>query len=143
MDRQLQDDPVRNGLGGTEARSRRRPAWPEQSTTQVAALVAELAAFDVDGAPMPALSAVSIACAATQSRIAMRMAAAAPEQGGTTTGQPETFISVKEAAVRLAVGPQWIYRRQAHLPFLRRIGARGLRASARALDRYLANRRPL
>jgi len=105
--------------------------------------VADLCALDVDAASLPALSALSLACTATQARIAVRIAAAAAEAGAPTTGQPDAFISVKEAAVRLAVGPQWIYRRQAHLPFLRRMGARGLRVSARALDRYLANRRSL
>jgi|SRR5262245_59060772 len=125
-----------------ESVARRRPGT-QPTEGQVATIVADLGALDVDAASLPALSAVSMACAAAQARIAVRLAAAATEQAAPTTGQPEAFISVKEAAVRLAVGPQWIYRRQAHLPFLRRIGARGLRVSARALDRYLATRRSL
>src|SRR5262249_38197803 len=139
--------PQRRDAGRSAAMSpelvARRRLGAQQIEAQVTTIVANLGALDVDAASLPALSAVSMACAAAQARIAVRLAAAAAEAGAPTTGQPEAFISVKEAAVRLAVGPQWIYRRRAHLPFLRPVGTRGLRVSARALDRYLANRRSL
>jgi excisionase family DNA binding protein len=122
---------------------RRRSRATERIEARVATIVADLCTLDLDAASLPALSALSMACAATQARVAVRMAAAAAEAGAPTTEQPEAFISVKEAAVRLAVGPQWIYRRRAHLPFLRPVGTRGLRVSAKAFDRYLANRRSL
>jgi hypothetical protein len=123
--------------------ARRWAPGTQQIEAQVTTIVADLCTLDVDAASLSALSAVSLACSATQARIAVRMAATTAEPGAPTTGQPDAFISVKEAALRLDVRPQWIYRRKAHLPFLRRIGTRGLRASARALDRYLANRRSL
>jgi len=49
----------------------------------------------------------------------------------------DTLLTVKKAAERLGVSPDWLYRRADRLPFTRRLG-RQLRFSSRGLAEYLA-----
>lgn len=107
---------------------------------QVAAVVAELAALEVEQAPLAALSALLTACAATETRVALRVVSASAEAPAAAPAGPERLISVRAAAARLAVTPQWIYEHQGRLPFVRRVGARALRVSEAALERYLTTR---
>lgn len=61
----------------------------------------------------------------------------------TTSGPPEQhdeLLSVGEAAARLKVGVDYLYRHTASLPFTRRLG-RKLLFSSRGIDAYLAKRR--
>jgi hypothetical protein len=54
----------------------------------------------------------------------------------------DSLISVEAAARRLAVSPDWIYRRSQgdrRLPFLARVGGK-LLCSTHALDRYIKQR---
>lgn len=46
------------------------------------------------------------------------------------------LVDVHVAAEMLGVSEGWIYRNQRHLPFVRKIGARGIRCSLEALIRY-------
>jgi hypothetical protein len=128
--------PTGSGVGGNG----RPRCQAEQLARHVTALVAALGALDVEQTPRAALAALLLAFAATEQRIAVRMATAAAEPPAAAVMGPDAFISVKQAAARLGVGPQWIYRRRARLPFVRRVGTRGVRVDGAALDRYRATR---
>jgi hypothetical protein len=68
-------------------------------------------------------------------------ATASPCTGAAATGG-DRLVSVEEAAERLCVSPDWIYRRSKgdrRLPFLARIGGK-LLCSVQALDRYIQQR---
>lgn len=63
-----------------------------------------------------------------------------------TTGPPpaaedgeDRLLDVDEAAARLGVSSDWLYRRAARLPFTVRLG-RTLRFSVRGLDRFIRTR---
>jgi hypothetical protein len=49
-------------------------------------------------------------------------------------------LTIAEAAARLKVSPDWVYRHQRQLPFVRRVGRRSLRCDAAGLARWLATR---
>jgi excisionase family DNA binding protein len=49
----------------------------------------------------------------------------------------DSLLTVAQAAPRLGVSPDWLYRRAGRLPFTRRLG-RQLRFSSAGLDEYLA-----
>jgi predicted DNA-binding transcriptional regulator AlpA len=51
-----------------------------------------------------------------------------------------TLLSVQEAAARLGMTPQWLYRHSASLPFARKLGHRTLRFDAAGIDRWLKHR---
>jgi excisionase family DNA binding protein len=51
----------------------------------------------------------------------------------------DTLLTVDQAAVRLGVSTDWLFRRSRTLPFVVRLG-RHLRFSNRGIDRYLRNR---
>lgn len=53
---------------------------------------------------------------------------------------PATFISMAEAARRLGRSTRWLYRHKHRLPFVRRDGSRGLRASVPDLEQYMRTR---
>lgn len=106
----------------------------------VASAVTALEALDLEHAPPAALVPLLAACAATEARIAVRLATASAEAPTPAPAGPERLISVGDAAARLAVTPQWIYEHQKRLPFVRRVGTRALRVSEPALERYMARR---
>ena len=51
----------------------------------------------------------------------------------------DTLLTVDQAAERLGVSTDWLFRRSRTLPFVVRLG-RHLRFSNRGIDRYLRNR---
>jgi len=106
----------------------------------LAAMVASLEALDIQHAPSEALLALLAACAAAEARIAVRLAAVAPEPAAPAPVEPERFISVKEAAARIGVAPKWLYRRKKTLPFMREVAPGTWRVSVPALDRWMARR---
>jgi hypothetical protein len=111
------------------------------SAAQVAAVVAELAALDLEHAPPAALAALLTACAGTQTRIAVRLARASAEASpAPAPAAPEAFVSVKAAAGRLGVAPKWLYRRTRSLPFMREMVPGTWRVSVVALERWMARR---
>jgi hypothetical protein len=103
-------------------------------------MVAALEALDLAHASPGALVPLLAACAATEARIAVRLATAAPGPAAPAPAAPETFISVKEAAGRLGVAPKWLYRRKKTLPFMREVAPGTWRISVPALDRWMARR---
>jgi hypothetical protein len=106
----------------------------------LAGVVAALEALDLAHAPPEALVPVLAACAATEARIAVRLATAAAEPPAPADTGADRFLTVREAAARLGVKPQYIYEHQATLPFVERVGSRALRVSERRLARYMATR---
>jgi hypothetical protein len=106
----------------------------------LASVVAALEALDVAHAPPEALVPLLAACAATEARIALRLATAAPEPAAPVDGGQDRLLTVREAAVRLGMTPQYIYEHQATLSFVVRVGTRALRVSEQKLVRYMANR---
>jgi excisionase family DNA binding protein len=55
------------------------------------------------------------------------------------TSTEDTLLTVDQAAERLGVSKDWLFRRSRTLPFVVRLG-RHLRFSSRRIDRYLRNR---
>lgn len=51
-----------------------------------------------------------------------------------------TLLSVQQAAKRLGVTTDWLYRHASELPFCRRLSRKQLRFEAAGLDAYLATR---
>ena len=56
-----------------------------------------------------------------------------------TTSSEDTLLTVDQAAERLGVSTDWLFRRSRTLPFVVRLG-RHLRFSNRGINRYLRNR---
>jgi hypothetical protein len=105
----------------------------------LAMVVAALDALDLEHAPPGALGALLAACAGTATRIAVYLATTSSPEPPTST--PETFVSVKVAAVRLGVSPRWLYRRRKTLPFMREMVPGTWRVSVPALERWMHRRR--
>jgi excisionase family DNA binding protein len=59
--------------------------------------------------------------------------------GGPLAGEDGQLLDVKEAARRLHVSTDWLYRRAGRLPFTVRMGG-ALRFSAEAIERYIRQR---
>jgi predicted DNA-binding transcriptional regulator AlpA len=105
----------------------------------LAGVVAALEALDLEHAPPEALVPVLAACAATEARIAVRLATASAEPAPAEAGS-DRYLTVREAAARVGMKPQYIYENKATLPFVVRVGNRAIRVSERRLARYMANR---
>ena len=103
----------------------------------LASVVVALEALDLNHALPGALVPLLAACAATEARIAVRLAMAEPPAA--VDAGPDRFLTVREAAARLAMKPQYIYDNKATLPFVARVG-RAVRISEHKLARYMANR---
>lgn len=58
---------------------------------------------------------------------------------GKASGAVE-LLTVREAAKRLQVTPQWIYHRSDSLPFVRRLGPKTMRCDADGVAKWLAKR---
>jgi hypothetical protein len=105
----------------------------------LASEVAALEALDLAHASPEALVPLLAACAATEARIAVRLATAAAESPTPVDAGPDRFLTVREAAARLGMTPQYIYDNQVTLPFVGHVG-RAVRVSEHRLARYMANR---
>jgi excisionase family DNA binding protein len=53
--------------------------------------------------------------------------------------QGDNLLTIEEAAARLGVSADWLYRRTRNLPFVVRVG-RHVRCSASGLDRFIRSR---
>lgn len=91
----------------------------------------------VDEIPPEVLPAVVAQLAALQARAAARMAGVL---GVEPVPASETLLSVAEAAQRMNVSKDWIYRHARSLPFVHRVG-RSIRIGTRGMDKWLATRR--
>ena len=77
-----------------------------------------------------------------QATVQARMisALAHPDGHPEASAAADRLLTVKEAAQRLGVSADWLYRHARTLPFVVRLGA-GLRFSARGIERYIRQRR--
>jgi hypothetical protein len=85
-----------------------------------------------------------------RARLEMRLLMATASHPGPDTGNrsdlneagntDDHLITVTAAAEMLAVDNRWIYRRVDELPFVRRLGERTLRCSARGIQLWLDTR---
>src|SRR5437867_2943362 len=73
---------------------------------------------------------------AVQSAMAARLISADRDE---PTSTEDTLLTVDQAAERLGVSKDWLFRRSRTLPFVVRLG-RHLRFSNRGIDRYLRHR---
>jgi hypothetical protein len=128
-------------LNGTGHRSR----WPCEPVADLPVL---LRSDPATVATMPAerLPALLVDIAALQSRLAAvssaisarLLADAAPVSGDAS----EALLDVREAAARLNVSIDWLYRNAKKLPFTRRVGRRAVRFDPVGLCRWVAHRAP-
>jgi predicted DNA-binding transcriptional regulator AlpA len=63
-----------------------------------------------------------------------------PVAGASASHQADQLLDVEEAAGRLAVSRDWLYRRASRLPFTIRLGPGAVRFSAAGLERWLRRR---
>ena len=73
---------------------------------------------------------------ALQGAMAARLISADRDE---TASSEDTLLTVDQAAERLGVSTDWLFRRSRTLPFVVRLG-RHLRFSNRGIDRYLRHR---
>jgi hypothetical protein len=93
----------------------------------------------LDAVAVEDLPAVALYLAALQSAAAARLAAATRPVAVSRNGT-EALLDVREAAARLHVSPDWLYRRAKQLPFSRRVG-RAVRFDPAGLARWVALQR--
>ena len=74
---------------------------------------------------------------ALQGAMAARLISA--DLDDTVSGEDTTLLTVDQAAERLGVSKDWLFRRSRSLPFVVRLG-RHLRFSSRGIERYLRHR---
>lgn len=60
---------------------------------------------------------------------------------GAGQDKPEELLTAEEAAERLGVTPDWLYRRAKSLPFVRKLSRKVTRYSAAGIAAYLAARK--
>jgi excisionase family DNA binding protein len=117
----------------------KRTSAAEQAGKQIVALVSELDALNIEDAPLPTLSALLMACASIETRVAVRMVTAS----GEAPDEPATrLLTVDEVAARTGMSREWFYReaRAGRLPFARRLGRR-VAFDEVGLQRWLDRRR--
>jgi len=94
----------------------------------------------VDEVPAEHLPAVALYLAALQGRAAARSLEACRIAAASSNGS-EALLDVREAAARLNLSVDWLYRHAKKLPFTRRVG-RAVRFDPAGLARWLAHRMP-
>ena|SRR5215467_3275265 len=87
---------------------------------------------EVDPSQIPALLAQ---LSAVQSSMAARLVSASPE----AKPADDVLLDVTEAAIKLGVSEDWLYRRTRSLPFVVRVG-RHIRFSSNGIDRFIRNK---
>lgn len=123
-------------MGGFDVQPLRSITPVEQDRASLSLLLADPSR--VAEVPADLLPAVLAQCAALQSTLLARLLMERPEQCGPSDGG-DSLLDVTEAAKRLMVSPDYLYRNAKRLPFTVRFGRR-LRFSVRGLDRYIRQR---
>lgn len=59
--------------------------------------------------------------------------------GRATKAVPDELLTVKEASVRYSMSTDYLYRNQAELPFIVRLGESQIRVSVKKVEAYIAN----
>jgi predicted DNA-binding transcriptional regulator AlpA len=131
-----------NGAGYAAA------ALQESSPRLAAVLRGGDVAAGVAGLPADRLPGVLVEIAALQTQLAAashaisaRLLAAPATELGARSGEASCLLGIKEAAARLGVSSDWLYRHARQLPFTRRVGRRALRFDPEGLGRWVATQR--
>lgn len=66
-----------------------------------------------------------------------------PANGKANPAEADQLLTVEEAAPKLSVSKDWLYRHANKLPFTVRLGHRQLRFSARGITKYIRQRQGL
>lgn len=90
----------------------------------------------VAAVPPARIPALLSQLSAVQSAMAARLISA--DRDNAESGE-DTLLTVEQAAQRLGVSKDWLFRRSRTLPFVVRLG-RHLKFSSRGIDRYLRSR---
>lgn len=106
----------------------------DHEPVDLAELVEDLAR--VASVPPGRIPALLSQLSALQGAMAARLIAA--DRDEPVSGE-DTLLTVDQAAERLGVSTDWLFRRSRTLPFVVRLG-RHLRFSNRGIERYLRNR---
>ncbi len=93
-----------------------------------------IAGADLESLRPDEIAALLCDLAAAQTRLAARMAGVSRDTG------EDHLLDVDEAAKKLGVAKQWLYRRTRTLPFRVRLGGQ-VRFSAQGIERFIASRR--
>jgi predicted DNA-binding transcriptional regulator AlpA len=75
-----------------------------------------------------------------QQALALRALAAPGNGPGAEPEAADRLLEVREAATRLGVSRDWLYRHARTLTFTVRLGRRAIRFSSHGLDRYIRQR---
>jgi predicted DNA-binding transcriptional regulator AlpA len=83
-------------------------------------------------------------CAVAQARLLVAALTAVPSTdrtpGDDAHAHDDRLLDVEEAAIRLGVSKDWIYRKASRLPFTVRLGPRRLRFSTKGIDKFIQHR---
>jgi excisionase family DNA binding protein len=110
-----------------------REAVPLEAHEQLATLLATL-----DGIAPDELPEILGLLEAAKARCWSRLTAPAPPPRTHDSGR---MLSVREAATRLGLSVDYLYRHQRQLPFMQKVGTRTIRCPEAALTRWQATRR--
>jgi excisionase family DNA binding protein len=90
----------------------------------------------------PVVAALLARVAAVSGTLAAR-AVTLTHQGLEASNHPQgdQLLTVEQAAERLSMSRDWIYRRASRLPFAVRLDGSALRFSSQGIDRYIRQRR--
>src|SRR5438093_9112196 len=89
--------------------------------------------------PLEVIPAMLIQLAATQSLLAAKLIETAGSRNVANTAESDQLLDVEQAAEKLGVTPDWLYRRSKRLPFAVRLG-RALKFSQNGLDRWIRSK---
>jgi predicted DNA-binding transcriptional regulator AlpA len=90
--------------------------------------------------PAAELPAIVLRLAALQSAVAARLTAEATSAPAASEQAPEKLLDVRQAAERVGMSADWLYRHKDKLPFTRLVGTRTVRFSDAGITRWLAHR---
>jgi predicted DNA-binding transcriptional regulator AlpA len=94
----------------------------------------------VDALPAELLPGLLAGLAALQARAAARLTVQATADPAMLPPGADKLLDVREAAERISMSADWLYRHKDKLPFTRRVGTRTVRFSEAGITRWLASR---
>lgn len=89
----------------------------------------------------PVVAALLARVAAVSGTLAARAVTLTHEALEAPNDPEDRLLTVEQAAARLGMSRDWIYRRASRLPFAVRLDGSALRFSSQGIDRYIRQRR--
>jgi predicted DNA-binding transcriptional regulator AlpA len=126
----------------------RRPPAGDASADPAALLrpdmVARVASMATERLPalLVEVAALQGRLAAVSNALSARLLADAAVGSPPRPGGFEHLLDVQEAAARLGMSTDWLYRHARQLPFTRRVGRRAVKFDPEGLTRWVAHRTP-